>query len=128
MGHDNGVPRVLAASDKFRGTATAPEVVAAIGGAATEAGWTCDPAPMSDGGEGLLDVFGGANRTTTVTGPLGRVVDAAWRLDGTTAIIESARGVRHRSAGGAADNDPVGATTAGVGELLTAALDAERVT
>ena len=27
---------------------------------------------MSDGGEGLLDVLGGANRTTIVTGPLGR--------------------------------------------------------
>ena len=26
---------------------------------------------MSDGGEGLLDVLGGANRTSIVTGPLG---------------------------------------------------------
>ena len=79
---------------------------------------------MSDGGEGLLEVFGGANRATEVTGPLGRVVDAAWRLDGTIAIIESARACGITLAGGPEHNDPVAATTAGVGELLTAALDA----
>ena len=31
---------------------------------------------MADGGEGFLDVLGGANRTTTVTGPLGDPVEA----------------------------------------------------
>ncbi|MEY2419632.1 MAG: glycerate 2-kinase [Actinomycetota bacterium] len=124
MGHDNGVPRVLAALDKFRGTATAPEVVAAVTRGARDAGWTTDGAPMSDGGEGMLDVFGGPNRTTDVTGPLGRVVSAAWRLDGSTAVIESARACGLTLAGGPEHNDPVNATTAGVGELLTAALDA----
>jgi len=124
MSHDNGVPRVLAALDKFRGTATAPEVVAAVARGAADAGWTSDAAPMSDGGEGLLDVFGGPNRTTDVTGPLGRVVSAPWRLDGATAVIESARACGLTLAGGAEHNDPVNATTAGVGELLTAALDA----
>jgi glycerate kinase len=124
VSHDNGVPRVVAASDKFRGTASAPEVADAIAFAAQDAGWSVDRAPMSDGGEGLLDVFGGANRSTAVTGPLGRVVDAAWRLDGTTAIIESAQACGIALVGGAEHNDPVGATTAGVGELLTAALDA----
>jgi glycerate kinase len=79
---------------------------------------------MSDGGEGMLDVFGGPNRATDVTGPLGRVVSAAWRLDGSTAIIESARACGLTLAGGPEGNDPVNATTAGVGELLTAALDA----
>jgi glycerate kinase len=79
---------------------------------------------MSDGGEGMLDVFGGPNRTTDVTGPVGRVVTAEWRLDGSTAVIESARACGLTLAGGAEGNDPVNATTAGVGELLTAALDA----
>lgn len=79
---------------------------------------------MSDGGEGLLEVFGGANRSTEVTGPLGRVVHAEWRLDGSLAVIESARACGLTLAGGAEGNDPVAATTAGVGELLTAALDA----
>jgi glycerate kinase len=120
---DNGVPRVIAAVDKFRGTATATEVADAIALGAADAGWTCDRAPMSDGGEGLLEVFGGANRSTTVTGPLGHVVDAAWRLDGTQAVIESAEACGIVRAGGPEHNDPVNATTAGVGELLTAALD-----
>ncbi len=118
------MPRVIAAADKFRGTATASEIAAAISLGAGDAQWECDQAPMSDGGEGLLEVFGGANRTTTVTGPLGDVVDAAWRLDGATAVIESAEACGIVKAGGADNNDPIAATSAGVGELLTAALDA----
>ena len=105
MRHDNGVPRVLAALDKFRGTASAPGVVAAVARGAAEVRWTCDEAPMSDGGEGMLDVFGGPNRTTDVTGPLGRVVAAQWRLDGATAVIESARACGLTLAGGAEHND-----------------------
>lgn len=124
MSHHNGVPRVLAALDKFRGTAAAPALTAAVAAAARDAEWTCDEAPMSDGGEGMLDVFGGANRSTDVTGPLGRVVSAPWRIDGTRAVIESARACGLVLAGGAERNDPVNATTAGVGELLTAAIDA----
>ena len=73
--------RVVAAPDKFRGTATAAEVAAPIARAVEAAGRTCDQVPMADGGEGTLDVLGGANRTTTVTGPLGDPVEAAWRLD-----------------------------------------------
>jgi glycerate kinase len=118
------VPRVLAAVDKFRGTASARDVAAAVAAGAADAGWTCDEAPLSDGGEGLLEVFGGPNRTTTVMGPVGVVVDAAWRLDGTTAIIESAQACGIAVAGGPDHNDAVNASTAGVGELLTAALDA----
>ena len=38
--------------------------------------------PLADGGEGTLDVLGGPNRTTTVTGPLGDAVEAGWRLAG----------------------------------------------
>ena len=49
---------------------------------------------MADGGEGTLDALGGPNRTTTVTGPLGAPVEAAWRLDGRTAVIEMAAGLR----------------------------------
>ena len=35
-------------------------------------GWTADVAPMSDGGEGLLDAVGGEPRLTEVAGPLGQ--------------------------------------------------------
>ena len=82
--------RVVAAPDKFRGTATAAEVAAAVGRAAATAGWDCDQVPVADGGEGTIDALGGANRTTTVRGPLGDPVEASWRLDRRTAVIEMA--------------------------------------
>lgn len=116
--------RVVAAPDKLRGTATAREVAAAIGRAAAEAGWDCDEVPLADGGEGTLDALGGANRTTTVTGPLGAPVEAAWRLDGRTAVIEMAAASGLLLAGGPDGNDAVAASTAGTGELIAAALDA----
>ena len=73
--------QLLAAPDKFRGTLTAREAAAAIAAGAARAGWTADELPLADGGEGTLDVLGGGNRRTTVTGPLGDPVDAAWRLE-----------------------------------------------
>ncbi len=116
--------RVLAAVDKFRGTATAQEVAKAIGNACWDLGHDCDEAPLADGGEGTLEVLGGANRTTTVDGPLGTPVEAAWRLSGRTAVIEMARASGLVLAGGAAGNDPLNATTRGTGQLIAAALDA----
>jgi len=62
---------LVAAPDKFRGTATAAEIAAAVGGAARRAGWTADEIPMSDGGEGLLLAVGGTPHHTSVPGPLG---------------------------------------------------------
>ena len=79
---------------------------------------------MADGGEGTLEVLGGPNRTTTVTGPLGEPVDAEWRLAGRTAVVEMARASGLALVGGAEGNDPIGASTAGTGELLAAAVDA----
>lgn len=114
--------KVVAAVDKFRGTATAAEVAAAIGHACWEAGAECDEVPLADGGEGLLDVLGGPNRRTTVTGPLGDPVEAAWRLDRRTAVIESARAAGLALVGGPDGNDPVAATTTGVGELIDQAV------
>jgi glycerate kinase len=116
--------RAVAAPDKLRGSASAPEVAAAVQRACRGAGWRCDEVPMADGGEGTLDAFGGPNRTTRVTGPLGDPVDAAWRLDGRTAVIEMARAAGLDLVGGPDANDPIAASTAGVGELVTAAVDA----
>ena len=115
--------RVLAALDKFRGTATAAEASAAVGHACWELGHDVDESPLSDGGEGLLDVLGGANRSAIVTGPLGRPVEAAWRIERRTAVIEMARASGLALAGGADGNDPLGATTAGTGELIARAVD-----
>jgi glycerate kinase len=116
--------RVVAAPDKLRGTASASAVAAAIGRVAAACGWLCDEVPMADGGEGTLDALGGANRTTTVTGPLGAPVEAGWRLDGRTAVIEMARASGLELVGGAEANDPIAASTAGTGELIVAAMDA----
>ncbi|MGV3760207.1 MAG: glycerate kinase [Actinomycetota bacterium] len=116
--------RVVAAPDKLRGTATAPEVAQAVASAARTAGWDCDEVPLADGGEGTLDALGGPNRTTTVTGPLGAPVEARWRLDGRTAVIEMAAASGLLLAGGAEGNDAVAASTTGTGELIAAAYEA----
>jgi glycerate 2-kinase len=115
--------RLLAAPDKFRGTLTAREAAAAIAAGAARAGWEAVELPLADGGEGTLDVLGGGNRRTTVSGPLGEPVDAAWRLeeDG-TALIEAAQACGLSLAGGPEQNDPLGATSRGVGELIAAAV------
>lgn len=116
---------VLAAPDKFRGSVSAPEVAAAIGRAVTDAGGTCTQLPLADGGEGTLDAFGGPNKQSVVTGPSGYPVRAQWRLepDG-RAIIEMAQAAGLQLAGGPTVNDPLSATTRGVGELVAAALRA----
>lgn len=116
--------KVVAAVDKFRDSATAAEVAAAIGHACWELDVECDEIPLADGGDGLLDVLGGPNRTTVVTGPLGDPVEAAWRLHQRTAVIEMARASGLTLAGGRDGNDPMGATTTGVGELIEQALTA----
>ena len=116
--------RVVAAPDKFRGTATAAEVAAAICAGAKTAGWRCDVVPVADGGEGTLDALGGPNRTTVVTGPLGDPVEAAWRLDSGTAVVEMALASGLDLVGGPDGNDPIAASTAGTGELIMAAVEA----
>ncbi|HEX6425533.1 MAG TPA: glycerate kinase [Acidimicrobiales bacterium] len=116
--------RVVIVPDKMRGTATAREVAAAAGRAARAAEWDHDEVPVADGGEGTLDALGGANRSTTVTGPLGEPVAAEWRLDGRTAVVEMARASGLALVGGPEGNDPIGASTAGTGELVAAAIDA----
>lgn len=114
---------MVAAPDKLRGSASARDVAAAVSRAASGAGWRCDEVPMADGGEGTLDALGGPNRTTTVTGPLGDPVDAAWRLSGRTAVIEMAQTSGLALVGGPDHNDPIAASTAGLGELVVTALD-----
>ena len=126
------MPTVLAAPDKFRGTASAGEVAAAVARAASQLGWHCDEAPVADGGEGILEALGGSPRSSRVQGPLGEVVDAEWRFRGgrpPTAVLEMARVAGLELAGGAEWNDPLRATTAGVGQLIMAAvsLGARRV-
>jgi glycerate kinase len=116
--------RVVVAPDKFKGTASASSLAIAIGTALSAAGHEVESRPMADGGEGFLEVLGGANRTTIVTGPMGEPVEAGWRLSKGTAVIEMAAASGLVLAGGPEENDAVEATTRGVGELLMSAVEA----
>ncbi len=116
--------RVVVAPDKFRGTATAFEAARAIAAGVRRAGHDAVELPLADGGEGLLEVLGGANRVAAVTGPLGDVVEAGWRFDGRTAVIEMALASGLALVGGPEGNDPIAASTSGTGELITLAVEA----
>ena len=115
--------QALVAPDKFRGTLTARQAATAIAAGAARAGWAAVELPLADGGEGTLDVLGGGNRRTVVTGPSGAPVEAVWRLeeDG-TALVEAALACGLYLAGGPEANDPLRATSRGVGELVAAAV------
>ena len=113
--------RVLACADKFRGTLDSVAFGAAVEEGA--AGHEVTVQPMADGGEGTLDAFGGENRTTLVTGPLGTIVEAGWSLSRGRAVIEMAAASGLVLAGGAEGNDPMTATTAGTGELIARAVE-----
>lgn len=115
---------IVVAPDKFKGTVSATGAAEALARGLRALGHDVVCRPMADGGEGTLDVLGGANRTTTVTGPLGDPVDAAWRLDGRSAVVEMARASGLGLVGGREGNDAVAASTYGTGELIAAAIDA----
>jgi glycerate kinase len=122
--------RVVIAPDKFAGTLSAAEAAAAIA-----AGWrSAAPTdrlvtvPVADGGEGFLDAIAASvravRREVEVRDPLGRAVQAAYLLtDDRTALIECAAAAGLRLVA-REDRDPRLATSAGVGELMLAALDA----
>jgi glycerate 2-kinase len=75
-------------------------------------------------------VLGGPNRHSRVTAPLGGSVEAAWRLEGSEAVIEMAQASGLALAGGPQGNNPLEATTRGTGELILAAIGsgARRIT
>lgn len=121
--------RVLIAPDGFTGTLTAAEAAAAIA-----AGWAeqapddvLETCPLSDGGPGFVDVLhtdlGGELLSVTVSGPLGEPVPATVLLVGEVAYVESAQACGLHLVP-ADRRDPTRTTTRGVGELLTAAVDA----
>jgi glycerate kinase len=116
--------RVVVAPDKFKGTAGASALASAIGAALVSSGHEVDVFPMADGGEGFLEALGGANRMTTVMGPLGEPVEAGWRLAKGTAVIEMATAAGLVLVGGPEENDAIEASTRGVGELIVTAVEA----
>ncbi|MDA8061914.1 MAG: glycerate kinase, partial [Actinomycetota bacterium] len=120
------MPRVVAATGGFRGAATASEAALAVARGATVAGWACEQVPLSDGGEGFAEVFGGRARLSVVGGPLGLPLEVEWRLsgDGRTAAVESSLASGLDLVGGPEGNDAVRAGSGGTGQLVAAAVRA----
>tara|TARA_B100000029_G_scaffold283314_2_gene277178 strand:+ start:180 stop:1178 length:999 start_codon:yes stop_codon:yes gene_type:complete len=114
--------KVLVVPDKFKGTATAEEVGNAIASVFSRAHEIAIQ-PMADGGEGTLGVFGGPNRKSTVLDPLSRPVEAAWRLEGKSAVIEMAQASGLTLVDGKEGNDPINASTFGTGQLISKAIE-----
>src|SRR5215212_2531853 len=119
--------RALASPASLKGVLSADDAAVALAsGMRSVAGLEVDEAPVADGGEGTAEVLrrslGGTWRTAVVGDAFGRPVEARFLLlpDG-TAVVESAEAVgitRLRED----ELDPLRASSAGVGELLLAAL------
>lgn len=115
---------MLVAPDSFKGTYSAIDVARWVGGGLVREGWSVDPCPLADGGEGTLEVLhealGARLLTASVTDPIGRSVEAPFGLAGEVAIVEmaAASGLGRL---GPRELDPIGASSAGTGELILAA-------
>jgi glycerate kinase len=122
---------VLIAPDSFKGSLTSVQVATALAD-----GWRqARPddeillCPLADGGEGTLQAIAAAGgwqwRRAAVTDPIGRPIEARWLQsdDGGRAVLEMAE-ASGLSRLAPAERDPIGATTAGTGLLLRAAIEA----
>ena len=134
--------RIVIAMDKFAGTLSAPEAVAAVaeGWLRTSPDDEVVGVAMSDGGPGFLDTIAGTwgeggERLVTVSGPLGQEVTARFLVvrregaevpedeAGVTAYIEVAEAAGLHLVP-AEERDAKAATSYGVGEIIAAALEA----
>jgi glycerate kinase len=123
--------KIVIAPDSYKGSIYAPGAARAMEEGVRRALADVETmlVPVADGGDGTLETLvetsGGEIRVAEVTGPLGGHVAAQWGAlgDGVTAVIEMAR-----TSGLALvtddRRDPLTATTFGLGEAITAALDA----
>jgi glycerate kinase len=122
-------PTFIAAPDSFKGTLSAAEVAEAIGDGVRAGGAEADLCPAADGGEGtaevLLGALGGERRTAPAHDPLGRPIEASYALvrDGSTAVVEAAA-ASGLSLVEASERDAEASSSAGTGELITAAVAA----
>ena len=120
--------RVLIAPDKFKGSLTAEEAAAAMAQGVLSVYPDADVTrvPVADGGEGTLEAAlaaGAQERTVRVRGPLGREVTAVWAMNGTTAVLETARSSGLMLVEPSVQTS-LAASSFGSGQLITAALDA----
>ncbi|MEE9492105.1 MAG: glycerate kinase [Gammaproteobacteria bacterium] len=128
--------KVILAPNAMKGTLSATEVISAM----QEGIRKISPAietvvvPVADGGDGTVEVLksiiGGDYQENSVTGPLGKTVNACWLYDAEhrLAVIEVAKAVG-LSLLQSDELRPLDASTTGVGELILAALErgAERI-
>lgn len=122
--------KILVASDKFKGSLTAPEACAAIAAGLREGLGSIDAEirslPIADGGDGiaetLLAACGGRWVECEVKGPLGDPVTAGYALlDGDeVAVVEMAKASGLVLAAGR-EPDPLRASTFGTGQLIAQA-------
>ena len=125
-------PIVVIAPDSFKGSLSAPEICVAIARGLARV-WPhveIRKCPMADGGEGTLDAVlsrGGERKSREVTGAGGKRRAAAYGIvespQGPTAVIEAAEIVGITDPDGMVV-DVTARSTAGVGELIRALLDA----
>src|SRR5215469_15150004 len=117
--------RIVVASDKFKGSATAAEAAAAIAAGLRRARPDLDvlELPVADGGDGTVSAALAAGYQPVVIsaeGPAGEIVETIFALKDATAVVELAdvaglRRLRHTA--------PLTASTYGVGQVISAALD-----
>ncbi len=119
--------RVVVAPDKFKGSASAAEVAAAIAAGLRRARPDLDVVemPVADGGDGTVAAAlaaGFAPVRTTAEGPTAEPVRATFALKAGTAVVELADVAGLRRLPGARPA-PLTASTYGVGQVIAAALD-----
>ena len=120
--------RLILAPDKFKGSLTAAEAAAAMAAGARRVLPAAELTqfPVADGGDGTVAMViraGGRGRQVRVSDALGRPLAAEFAVLGGTAVIESAQACGLHQV----PVNPATALTAGsagVGELITAALEA----
>lgn len=107
--------KVVLCPDSLKTTATAPEAATylAEGIADTLPGVELVLVPLADGGEGTSACFSGERITLPTTTAIGRLTEATYTFDGTTAYIDCAA-----ASGFIHDNEPLTADTFGTGVLI----------
>ncbi|WP_433164478.1 glycerate kinase [Kribbella sp. CA-247076] len=120
-------PRVVVASDKFKGSLTSNQVATTVaeGVRRTCPDVTVDAVPVADGGDGTLAAAVAAGFEfvpATASGPTGEAVQSGFARRDATAVVElaDASGLVRLPGGRPA---PMTATSHGTGELVAAAID-----
>lgn len=121
--------RIVVAPDSFKGTLSAVHAARAIaeGIRGADDAHVVIERPIADGGEGTIDALlasGAVAHELTVTGALGVDFRARWASSGHTAYIEAAQGAGAHHVAHPDSLTCLRASSRGVGELISAALDA----